>query len=138
MPTQKLFVVRRSRQGGQDWRPYSDGLVEKVFLHRTQAERYSLECERSAWQHRDEFHPFHEHPNEVRELKDVTSLDEPVFCDYLRDLDLEPPEPSPDWDRWYRWWEELLPQLSPIQRLRLCEAMDLVRLYEIIEVPCVE
>jgi hypothetical protein len=129
-----LYIVRR-RLVGDEHGPYTDGRVEKAFTRRDDAERFREERDRWARQHRRDAHPFYLPGGEWLALEAVTSFDEPVFRDYLRDLGLEPPTRESS-DRWPLWWVQVWQGMDDFTRARFWEALDLYSFYEILEVPC--
>jgi hypothetical protein len=132
-----LYIVRR-RLLGDERGPYTNGRIEKAFARREDAEHFRDERERRARHHRRDAHPFYlPQRDEVLPLDKVTSLDEPVFRDYLRDLGLEPPARK-GYDAWSRWWREASPGMDDLTRARFWQALDLYRFYEVVEAPCGE
>ncbi len=114
----------------RSWKPI------RAFSGRGTAEDYCRELEA---QERDRHNPF----TWGERLSDVTSLDEPRLRDWLLDVGLTPPEEPPPEDVrsgvepalfvWIAWWEEAVPRMSDLQRQRVLEATDKVRLFRVTE-----
>jgi hypothetical protein len=130
-----LYAVRRVLHG-EEWGPYTDGRVEKVFADRAAAEHFCQERERWSWRRRLDVNPFYEsYAGHDRSLQELTGMDEPVFGDYLRDMGLEPPAPSKNRNRWFDWWNETAGALLEHEREQLWRALDRFHFYEVVEVP---
>ncbi|SRR6266545_4209749 len=76
------------------------------------------------------------------ELESLTSFPEPVFLDYVRDLDLTPPpvkKKRPAFEKayslrdWDGWWEENAPHMSDAQRAQIWKALDRLEFYEVVQ-----
>jgi hypothetical protein len=115
----------------RSWKPI------RAFTRREAAEDYCRELET---QERDQHNPF----TWGERLSDVTSLDEPRLRDWLLDAGLTPPEETPPEEVesgvepalfvWIAWWEETAAHMSDLQRQRVLEATDKVRLFRVTEV----
>jgi hypothetical protein len=110
------------------------GPIRRAFAERSAAEAFRQECDRKAWFDRRSVVEALSDPASVQSPFELTSFDAPVFLDWLQDADVPPP---PDDRRATRecveWWEGC-GRLSDVQWLRLFEALDKVRFYEIKEV----
>lgn len=57
-------------------------------------------------------------------------LPEPMFCDWLRDVGIEPPQSD-----WVAWWNRLRPSLSAEQISHVWAGLDRVRFFEVVARP---
>lgn len=72
----------------------------------------------------------------ITTVADVTSMPEPIFCDWLREAGLEPPAEAAigRWLRdWASWWDQHAPRMTDHQRAKVWQALDRLRFYEIVE-----
>jgi hypothetical protein len=114
----------------RSWKPI------RAFTRREAAEDYCGELET---QERDRHNPF----TWGERLNDITSFDEPRLRDWLIDAGLTPPEdPAPEEVSsrvepvlfvWIAWWEKAAPHMTDVQRQRVFEATDKVRLFRVTE-----
>jgi hypothetical protein len=80
--------------------------------------------------------------HELPKLDSLTSFPEPVFLDYVRDLDLTPPpvkKITPRYGKsyslrdWDSWWEEHAPHMTDAQRAQIWKALDRLTFYEVVQ-----
>lgn len=64
---------------------------------------------------------------------DLTTLPEPVFCDWLRDESIEPPEPRSGAIPWAAWWTAARADLDERQIGRIWDGLNRVRFHDVIE-----
>jgi hypothetical protein len=69
-------------------------------------------------------------------LADLTDFAEPVWCDWLTDHDVEPPQPGPEGRRdWAAWWGSASPGWSEAQRAAVWEKLDRALFFRVVERP---
>jgi hypothetical protein len=129
----KVHLVRRRPDRWGCYRGQA-GPVQRAFTERGAAEAYRLENDRRAWLDRRAVLEALTGPASLQSPFELTSFDAPVFLDWLQDADIPPPpadlrEPL----ACVEWWEGCQ-HLNEVQWLRLFEALDKVRFYEITEV----
>ena len=129
----KVYLVRRRPDR---WGLYRGqfGPAERAFLERGAAEGYRQECDRRAWLDRRAVLEAQTDPATLQSPFELTSFDRPVFLDWLQDADIPlPPDDLRATVECVEWWEGCR-GLGEVQWLRLFEALDKVRYYEITEV----
>jgi hypothetical protein len=129
----KVYLVRR-RPDRWGYHRGMAGPVQRAFTERGAAEAYRQECDRQAWLDRRPVLEALTDPATFQSPFELTSFDPPVFLDWLVDADIRlPPDDLRATLECVEWWESCR-QLSDLQWLRLFEALDKVRFYEITEV----
>ena len=63
----------------------------------------------------------------------LTTLPEPVFCDWLRDESIEPPEPQSGSIPWAAWWTTARESLDEGQVSRIWNGLNRVQFHDVIE-----
>ncbi len=129
----KVYLVRRRPNRWGYYRGQA-GPVQRAFTDRGAAEAYRQECDRRGWLDRRGVLDALADPASLQSPFALTSFDAPVFRDWLQDADI--PLPSDDLrgpQACVEWWEGC-DRLNDLQWLRLFEALDKVRFYEIAEV----
>lgn len=126
----KAYVVQRFGWSYNDeyfYRGGSEGAdaVVKAFTDRARAEAYCQAQEEAARQSQNPFE-FVSHW--------ASSLTEKQFIRLLDELGLPPPPHQFGCYQWFSWWGEHDDGLSPEQRRRIWDAMDQVRLHEVVEI----
>jgi hypothetical protein len=130
----KVYLVRRlpDRWGYQRGKA---GPIQRAFTERGAAEAFRQEGDRRVWF--DERRPVLEalaHPANLQSPFELTSFERPVFLDWLEDVGIPaPPDDLREPLECVEWWEGCR-GLSDVQWLRLFEALDQVRFYEVAEV----
>jgi hypothetical protein len=129
----KVYLVRRRPDRWGYYRGRA-GPVQRAFTERGTAEAHRLECDRQAWLDRRAVLEALTDPASLQSPLELTSFDAPVFLDWLHDADIPlPPDDLRATLECVEWWEGC-GQLNEVQWLRLFEALDKVRYYEITEV----
>lgn len=130
----KVFLVRRRPGRGSSSRGQA-GPVQGAFTDRGAAEAFRDESERRAWLDRRTLVEALTDPEYVAAPFELTSFDPPVFLDWLEDAGIPAPPADARWTtlECIEWWEGC-GDLSDVQLLRLFEALDKLRLFEIAEV----
>ncbi len=117
-----------------------------AFGSREAAETYRKDREERTRREPPERHPFWDAscnpfwtvPTYQFDLGEVSSMEEPIFNDWLLDQGLTLPKPT--WNDqlgtadWYNWWEDRYPTMSAMQRAKVWESLDRVRFFEVAEV----
>jgi len=108
------------------------GRPERAFADRHEAEAVRTQLERRA---RAGQNPF-TYAGESRDpVAGRTSLDGELLRDWLQDCGARRlPKRGASEATWRRWWERTAPDLSPLQRAKVWEAFDRIRLYDVVEV----
>ncbi len=135
--TGKVYLVRRLPDR---WGYYRGqfGPVQRAYTERCAAEAYRQECDRRAWLDRLPVLEALTGPATLQSPFELTSFDPPVFLDWLQDADIPlPPDDLRATAECIKWWEGCR-QLSDVQWLRLFEALDKLRFYEVTEVGLAE
>lgn len=153
--TRTIYIIRwraepyfKHQDGPRGYQQGRSRLL-KSFVDRDRAKEYL-----SAVSHGDivlpcELNPFFsfkeqgEYPDDddYKGLAGLTTFDEPIFEDWIRDLGLEPPaakEINPYGEPiffadWFAWWEEQSPTMTDYQRAKIWQALDKLDFFEIVE-----
>jgi hypothetical protein len=129
----KVYLVRRRPDRWGYYRGMA-GPGQRAFTERRTAEAYRQECGRRAWLERGPVLEALTEPATLQSPFELTSFDPPVFLDWLRDADIPlPPDDLRATLECVEWWEGCR-HLSDVQWLRLFEALDKVRYFEVTEV----
>lgn len=131
MPDATRFVVRRL-----NWRPAGDRFIRLLGETRVAsfdsfdaAEAYRAGRELDV---RGRLNPF----RCGTAFYTLTTLPEVVFCDWVADAGLTPPErPAVGFADWVGWWETASGAWSDEQRARVWDGLNRVRFFEVIERP---
>lgn len=129
----KVYLVRRRPDR---WGSYCGqaGPVQRAFTERGAAEAYRQECDRRAWLDRRGVLEVLTDPATLRSPFELTSIDAPVFLDWLQDADIPlPPDDLRATMECVEWWEGCS-RLNDVQWLRLFEALDKVLFFEVTQV----
>jgi hypothetical protein len=129
----RLYLVRRRPDR---WGYYRGqfGPAERAFLERGAAETYRQECDRRAWLDRRAVLGAMTDPCSHQSPFELTSFAPPVFLDWLQDAGIpRPPDDLRAATQCVEWWEGCI-GLNEVQWIRLFEALDKVRYYEVTEV----
>ncbi len=131
----------------------------RAFTDLAQAERYRDALNRGRAQPPDGVNPFFVFwawwtsdgrlgggpATEGMVLAKITSFPDEILCDWVLDCGLSPPErlthdpgnPRSPWcltfRDWYGWWQANLLRMDDYQRRKVCEALDKLDLFEIVE-----
>jgi hypothetical protein len=154
MTSPRCFVVRwnASWQHKPGWLGCQNFAAEPAYgVVRAFGSREAAETFRSEWEERTcrqpprrhpfwdaSCNPFWTVPTYEFDLGEVSSLEPPLFNDWLLDQGLTLPKPT--WDNqvstsdWYGWWEAGEEKMSAMQRAKVWEALDRVRFFEVAEV----
>jgi hypothetical protein len=129
----KVYLVRR-RPNHWDYFRGRAGPIQRAFADRGAAEAFRQECDRKAWFDRRPVGEALTDPASAQSPFELTSFVPPVFRDWLEDAGIPaPPDDLRATTECAAWWEGCH-GLSDLQWLRLFEALDKVRFYEIAEV----
>jgi hypothetical protein len=130
----KVYLVRRRTEGWVNGRVKA-GTVVRAFTDCAAAEASRDESERQARLDRRTVVEVLTDPEFVRSPFELTSFDPPVFLDWLEDAGIPAPPADARWTtlECVEWWEGCR-DLSDLQLLRLFEALDKFRFFEITEV----
>jgi hypothetical protein len=127
-----MFVINRL-----NWHPGRSGFVRLPGEFRV-ATFATAEEARAEWQQLEDgaralVNPFAGEPAPFEQ----SNMPEPILCDWLRDRDIDPPDPDAKTGRrdWAKWWETASGSWSAERRTGTWEALDRVRFFEVVEEP---
>jgi hypothetical protein len=133
LPTTIFLVIDLAAEGLPFQPDRVQGMPVRWFTSREVAETCCADFEREK---RGEVNPF-----EFGEtLEALTYLDADRLHDWILDVGLEPPFAGDEarHDDWVRWWDELSPAMTELQRAKVWQALAKLRFYRVDELQAAE